>query len=484
MTLAEIQQHFEVNRTGEIPIYRQLADKLTAHIRQIPAGSRLPSERQLADALAISRKSVKAALDELAAAGLISRNNRQGVFSAHPAPAAVPESAAAAHPFCFGGYFDGVIARRPLTLLLFENLPFQRIFWERTVARFNDSGSGSTVSLQWLPQEITLEEFPAYVAERQCDMIQMSRCWRAGLELLAPLDCITRSMVQDPRLCFAEAFEDAPAPVFERLFPVYFTYWNLLVNRPLRELAGWQGTRHLQVGELLEAAPRCAPRLPAGSAYTGEPVELILAGGLFANFGYPELESYFRQFYALGAVPGAFPSGRAGTMGTAYAAGRMMLFPGWSNHSCLYQDAVTFPEEKILLHPKPGHFATSGGSFIGISKDSANPAECGEFLRFMLEDAVQQDIFATMNVIPMMRSILPFFRQRHPEYSPAECESFLSLHRGFKFQPLPTLIFAQLTDICRQLCRRRITPEDALQFARGQRICDFAYTEAMRAGAV
>ena len=64
--------------TDARPVYRKLADALNEAMRSDQGGvaSHLPSERSLAEALGISRVTVRNALDRLAADGLVSR--RQG----------------------------------------------------------------------------------------------------------------------------------------------------------------------------------------------------------------------------------------------------------------------------------------------------------------------------------------------------------------------------------------------------------------------
>jgi DNA-binding transcriptional regulator YhcF (GntR family) len=60
-----------LDRTMPVPLQRQLRDQLAAAIRASTAGSRLPSTRLLARVLSVSRNTVLAAYDDLAADGLI-----------------------------------------------------------------------------------------------------------------------------------------------------------------------------------------------------------------------------------------------------------------------------------------------------------------------------------------------------------------------------------------------------------------------------
>lgn len=67
-------------RTG--PLYVRLADALRAAVEdgRLPSGARLPPERTLADALAVSRSTVAAALEQLADERLVDRRQGSGTY--------------------------------------------------------------------------------------------------------------------------------------------------------------------------------------------------------------------------------------------------------------------------------------------------------------------------------------------------------------------------------------------------------------------
>ena len=73
--------------TGSDGLYRRLADAIAALIgsSDLPVGARLPAERPLADALAISRSTVVAAYDELRARGLVESRRGSGTTVARAA---------------------------------------------------------------------------------------------------------------------------------------------------------------------------------------------------------------------------------------------------------------------------------------------------------------------------------------------------------------------------------------------------------------
>ncbi len=67
-------------------LYQQVAQEIAAEIKagKYPVGSRIPSERDLAEQFKISRMTIRAAVDTLAHQGLVARRNRSGTYVARP----------------------------------------------------------------------------------------------------------------------------------------------------------------------------------------------------------------------------------------------------------------------------------------------------------------------------------------------------------------------------------------------------------------
>jgi len=71
------------NGSGQ-PKYRALRDALAALIRELPAGSGIPTERELCERFGVSRGTVRQALDHLEAEQRIHRHQGKGTFVAGP----------------------------------------------------------------------------------------------------------------------------------------------------------------------------------------------------------------------------------------------------------------------------------------------------------------------------------------------------------------------------------------------------------------
>jgi GntR family transcriptional regulator len=75
-----------LNAQSPVPLYRQLADRILADIREgrFAPGSRIPSEPQLAAACNIGRPTVRQAIDVLVRKGVLTRRRGSGTYVCEP----------------------------------------------------------------------------------------------------------------------------------------------------------------------------------------------------------------------------------------------------------------------------------------------------------------------------------------------------------------------------------------------------------------
>jgi len=74
--------NIEVDRTGEIPVYRQIIEQVTSLVRQgaLKPGDQLPPERELSSQLGIARGTITKAYAELSRAGILEVTQGRGSF--------------------------------------------------------------------------------------------------------------------------------------------------------------------------------------------------------------------------------------------------------------------------------------------------------------------------------------------------------------------------------------------------------------------
>lgn len=75
-----------LDKSSHVPLYRQLYAKLIAQIEaaELKVGDRVPSERELAEQLNVSRITARQAIDALVETGLVYREQGRGTFVAEP----------------------------------------------------------------------------------------------------------------------------------------------------------------------------------------------------------------------------------------------------------------------------------------------------------------------------------------------------------------------------------------------------------------
>lgn len=77
-----------LNAESPLPLYHQLADRLLARIRsgEYPAGTRIPSEPELARRFRVGRPTVRQATERLMRRGCLERRRGSGTFVVEPTP--------------------------------------------------------------------------------------------------------------------------------------------------------------------------------------------------------------------------------------------------------------------------------------------------------------------------------------------------------------------------------------------------------------
>lgn len=77
-----MERYFQVDPTLDIPIYRQLVDRIRAAVKMgdLLAGQQLPTVQELADQLSVAKGTVKRAYDELGNMGVLEKIQGRGTF--------------------------------------------------------------------------------------------------------------------------------------------------------------------------------------------------------------------------------------------------------------------------------------------------------------------------------------------------------------------------------------------------------------------
>jgi GntR family transcriptional regulator len=75
-----------INKSSYVPMYKQLVEQFARSIRSgdLTPGTKMPSEREIADTLNVSRTTARQAIDELVNLGIVFRAQGKGTYVAEP----------------------------------------------------------------------------------------------------------------------------------------------------------------------------------------------------------------------------------------------------------------------------------------------------------------------------------------------------------------------------------------------------------------
>jgi DNA-binding transcriptional MocR family regulator len=150
-----------IQRAASVPLYRQVAEQVRALIRSgaLPGGSRLPTIRQLARDLRLTRLTIQSAYAELQAQGLVESFVGRGTFVAARPPTApllgVPATPQAPISWISLGDFAelGHLAERPNLLSFAQAAPAPETYPARELARALRAALADPAALSYGPMQ-------------------------------------------------------------------------------------------------------------------------------------------------------------------------------------------------------------------------------------------------------------------------------------------------------------------------------------------
>ncbi|OGV48441.1 MAG: hypothetical protein A2X49_15935 [Lentisphaerae bacterium GWF2_52_8] len=464
MTHKEIVRNFAVDKDGATPIYEQLRVRLEQFIADSPPGTRIAPERDMAEALEVSRNTVKAAVEDLAERNLLTRHGRRGTFT-NPQGGALRLGSEKLHPMNLHGLFVAPPPGGELKILLFENYPPQRRFWENAVDKFNGRHAFSArAHIEYLPADISGPEILGYAANRQADIMQLNPDSGMPSELLRPLPSDIGSFMDDPVLSWSKCFEGAPG-FAKRCLPVHFNFWGVFYNRTLAEICGISGLEEsLRKPDIFAVLRELRKKLPSEFELCTEPCDLLLSRGWVPGHTRDVLLDDIRLLAGLrdeNIIKPLSLSDWTARM-RELAEGRQLLLFGWSNLALNFFSSDDAVIAFTPLAPVSGRFSLNGGSFMGISSKSRYPDKAEDFLRFLLEEDIQRDIFNMMQSSPLSRRSAAFMSERFGNWTEKECAGLLGNVRVFKHSFWSHLIGSWLSGAVLDVMQGRLSPEAAL----------------------
>ena len=227
MSDTEIIAHFGIDSNSILSLKDQLIDRIKAFIEKVPPGTRLPSERTLAEALRVSRLTIRSALKIFQDEGTLVSAGRNGTRVAHSLP-----DLEQLDPMLLG--IPAQSARMTeLHFLSVENLPFQRKYWAEIAAMYQRQNPGTSITLELLDVKSYRERL---ALPDNVDIIYVSHDQVNVDDFLCPLPEGFPHPKHTPSF-LNSCFPDDPA--WQYLVPVELTHRMLVWNRKLADLCGF-----------------------------------------------------------------------------------------------------------------------------------------------------------------------------------------------------------------------------------------------------
>lgn len=390
---SEILKYLQVDRSLEESITSQLVKGLENLIRNINNAERLPSEREIAEKLDISRVTVRNALKKLKERNILKIYGRSGTYVSEKT---MDKKLEGIHPMAFAG-LSQTPEKKELKLLLYENIPFQKKFWEAAASEYNSMCQTARISVEWVPLTITSETdyTEDFLKDNNIDVFQFS----VNKKVKSLAAELPEEMVNDfnnSGKYFSEIFTAEARECFKFIAPQKFNMILTFWNPELAEKAGLKNVRErIRKGEINQMIAEASEKLPSDCkayghiwsrlAYTGRPLNDMELNYNFFKDMLEQLEDVkdfnrayvYEQKYSYECIE-LFHEGKALFM---EAPPSCAFIYGHNVTGDLLWEPTFIADKKVLSTLALG---------VSISKHSRNYDDAVDFIRFILSDRMQK----------------------------------------------------------------------------------------------
>lgn len=462
MNNTEIKKYFAVDTASGEHLKEQMRKRVEGFINTHEAGTRLPSGRDMVEALDISRITVRNAMQSFFDSGAIISRGRHGVFIAEKSRSSILKDI---HPMAMGGGVS-VSKIQTLKLLLYENIPFQKAFWEEIIRRFNKHSQSFRVQIEWLPQTVNQNDFEEYLRNCHVDLFQHAVNHNSEKSAQKLPDELI-NMINQPEYRH-EVFPPEMKPLFKHMLPVHFNLNFIYWNADLAKAVGLNDIRQrIRRNELSALLAEATAKLPDGKTACGHIWDRLAFMGQPANLEDINEEYFIRQLSRIFQYDNAgatyiyrqqYPMEAVEN----FHAGKQLFLDSIPTHAYVFGNNTNF---ELSCEPCPlldGNRQYTAAMGLGISRNSSNYHGGVEFIRFMLSEEAQEFLASAKSCPPVLRGAAG----RIPQTSP-QLETLLQRYRIYDpySQSQECLFMNYLTyhtrNILQQLCEKSISIEDA-----------------------
>lgn len=373
------------------PLYQQLHRQLEQYLKEKPGGFKIPSERKFSELLGIDRNTVRNALKLFLESGKLVKLGNRGTFVAGGEISPNPE-----HTFRNLLFDESAAAHisdhcRRLKILLYEDGPIQKEFWEKAIGLFQKYDPDLKLEVIWLPHDVDIHGFKDYVYSQMPDIIQ-TYLSGARNDILQELpDCFNDAIYQDSAdFDYLFGHQDA---LYERFVPVYYCPMLHFLNLELAREYGLdeyvdQFRLHGVSAVLDKAMTSGAPNIDANLYWDWQMSEGIPSAMDFSSI-LNMLEMIFKNSrrYLPQFSDSAYLTFE-GTRDQFFNNERLLL--------CCYANRMNATVDElrkktaISFHAPGTRISHSGLSCLGMFRESAAKASSLRFLNFISSREVQE----------------------------------------------------------------------------------------------
>lgn len=453
----ELLSYFALDSSSATALYLQLYEQLLSLIATLAPESRLPSERFLAELLDVSRVTVRNAYKKLIAEKIIRSEARVGVLvNEQKAIHSTTSSEAEIHEMAFG--FPYISIRPELEILLFENIPAQKKYWETVIARYNDSSRDCLVKTHWLPTSVRYAGFFNYLQNSNVDLFQSAYTLNAQQAAQKIPDEIRELCCKDNFLL--DQHKDDISTKY--LIPFDRSYFITYLNPFLLQQCGLElQSKQFNLENFASLFQQAQAYLSEGSYAAGRCWD-YLNFELSADATSPldAIENFTARYDNLVAYKNIFLCEQRKPLDSLelFWKGKLLSLTVLTTHYAATESLADFVPEKTVLLPAK----KIEPMCLAINKNSLFPNEAGDVIAFLHEEQTQKLLSELKYTMPPKKEI--WIKQAEEAYKMNEAEAISyyqdekqmkELRRNEAFQLCQQFVIYQ----CRTELKKYLTEE-------------------------
>lgn len=465
MTTEDILRALPIDRTAPKPLKAQLEDLLEKLIARLSPGDLLPPERLISERLQISRVTVRNALNKFYVNGSIVRHGRLGTMIAPRKQEIIRQI----NPLILGMEHE-LMHQYPLRFLVYENLPKQKLFWEKVVADYNNKDKNRQVEIVWLDDNQNCEDIRELIKTESIDILMFSSSFNLDIYSdLLPLPNSLKQKIQMDQYIFDDIGCD-----LQYELPFYLSCPLLLWNQELADKLKIKGIeQRIENGEILSLVQEAAEKLPDSSSSGIRIWDYIHFNLMPEGIKHPEIiQNLFEDLIKQGDIAGKNRE-KLFVYSQKYPLDNLESFLQekrlFAVANVSHLQVFDLPKFKYgcKIYPKLGKLH-SDILRLSISKNCLDTENASDFFAFLLSPHVQELCSELKDNIPVYIPAVPKHLKNKHNYAPEKAKVilknlYLNSYYSEEESLFSKLLIFYLREEFKNLLYGKLSPEELMQ---------------------